>query len=217
MNYLKFIDLAQLDPTTTEANVRAACDLAVANECASVCVYSSFVSVAVKYLETKLPVCSVVGFPSGFVFAKQKRDEALRAIGDGAQEIDYVVNRQYIKERSWAHVAHEMDLVVGACTYRGVICKAILETCYLTDLEIVQVCGLAINHGVDFVKTSTGFGSAGATEAAVNWIRETVSGKCGVKASGGIKTRAVAERFLELGCTRLGIGAASLRGILNEK
>ena len=194
------LDLAVLKPTVTAADVRAACTVAVARQVKSVCVAPVWVPMASDLCGN---VCAVIAFPHGNTLPEAKYAEALAAMDYGAKELDVVVNYgQFLDGRHEA--LRDIAGIVKAAHPRGVLVKAILETCYYTPDQIHKACRLCAKGGVDFVKTSTGFGPGGATPEAVTTMLEALTGKAQVKASGGIKTYADAAVYLDLGCTRLG-------------
>lgn len=161
----------------------------------------------VRYVKERIQneavlVCTVVGFPHGTHLPSVKRYETEQAILDGADEIDMVINVGALKDKRYDIIHEEIKAVVEAAEGRTV--KVILETCYLTDEEIVKACEIAVAEKADFVKTSTGFGTAGATEHHVRLMRETVKDKAGVKASGGIRTYEDAMKMIEAGANRIG-------------
>lgn len=183
-----------------------------ADECGfcSVCVNPAEVSRAKKILEgSPVKVCTVIGFPLGQNTFAVKRFEALDAIQNGANELDFVINVRLLKFDP-AACAKELEGLVEACrAYSAKVeLKLIIECCYLTDEEKVLACRMAKNAGFDFVKTSTGFGSGGATAEDVKLMRETVGSSMGVKAAGGIRTREDAEKMIEAGASRLGCSAS---------
>jgi len=194
------LDLAVLKPTTTAADVWAACSLANAHKIKSVCVAPAWVPMASDLYGN---VCAVIAFPHGNTLPEAKYVEALAAMDCGANELDVMVNYgQFLDGRHEA--LRDIAGIVKAARPRGVLVKAILETCYYTPDQIHEACRLCVKGGVDFVKTSTGFGPGGATPEAVRIMLAAVDGEVQVKASGGIKTYADAARYLDLGCTRLG-------------
>jgi deoxyribose-phosphate aldolase len=195
------LDLAVLKPTATAADVRAACALAVAYKIKSVCVAPAWVPMASGLYGN---VCAVIAFPHGNTLPEAKYAEAVAAMDCGANELDVVVNYSRFLDSGHRDAFWEIAAIVKAAHPRGVLVKAILETCYYTPDQIFQACRLCVAARVDFVKTSTGFGPSGATPEAVKTILEAVDGETQVKASGGIKTYADAACYLDLGCTRLG-------------
>jgi len=203
------LDLAVLKPTAAAADVRAACALAVAHRIKSVCVAPVWVPMASDLCSN---VCAVIAFPHGNTLPEAKYAEAVAAMDCGAKELDVVVNYGRFLDSGRHDAFWEIGQIVKAARPRGVLVKAILETSFYTAGQIHLACRLCVDSGVDFVKTSTGFGPGGATPEAVKVMLEAVDGKAGVKASGGIKTYADAARYLDLGCTR--IGASTYLGLL---
>lgn len=199
------IDLAVLQPYHTRENTVLACREVEKFNCASVCVKPCFVDAAAKALEgTGISVDTVLNFPHGNSPPDVVALEAYSAIGAGANELDMVMNIGAALAGEWGFVREGIDAVVAIGHEWNAIVKIILETCYLPDAAIHEACLHCVAAGADFVKTSTGFGPCGATERGVTIMRDTVAGRCQVKASGGIQTYADAEMYLDLGCTRLG-------------
>jgi deoxyribose-phosphate aldolase len=199
------IDLAALRPEHTREATKLACIQAAYHNCASVCVKPCFVDIAAKELEnTGVGIGTVINFPHGNSTPEVAAFEAYNSIGAGANELDMVINIGAALGAQWALVLDGIEAVTAIGHEYGAIVKVILETCYLPPIAIRKVCRLCVDVGVDFVKTSTGFGVQGATRDAVIQMRDAVDGKCQVKASGGIKTYKDAELYLDLGCTRLG-------------
>ena len=205
MNYTReqiaaALDLAVLKPTTTEHHIWVACNLASHHGIKSVCVLPCNVALAAKYFDN---VSTVIGFPLGTSTPDSKYAEANDAIGNGARELDVVINYGRLLDRELRYVSRDLENIVDVA--HPVLVKAVLETCYLSPDEIRTACKLCVDAGVDFVKTSTGFGPHGATPQAVNIIRDALIGtRVQIKASGGIHTYADAARYLDLGCARLG-------------
>ncbi len=200
------IDHTILRPDATAADVRRVCTEARENSCASVCVNGARIAIVVEQLAgSRVVACAVVGFPLGATAASAKADEAARLVRLGAREIDMVMNVGLLKDRSFDAVADDISAVVRASD--GAAVKVILETCLLTDEEKSTACRLAVDAGAAFVKTSTGFGSAGATIADVKLMKAAVNGRAMVKASGGIRDTAAALAMLEAGADRLGLSA----------
>ncbi len=195
------LDLAVLKPTATLADVRAACELANGYEIKSVCVPTSLVSFTTLFMER---VCAVIGFPHGNASPAAKVMEAMLAMEAGATELDVVINYGRFLNGDSAPVANELVPIIHSAHERCVTVKAILETCYYTLDQIADACRLCADLGVDFVKTSTGFGPQGATPDAVKTMIDAVCGRCQVKASGGINNYADACLYLNMGCTRIG-------------
>lgn len=201
-----YIDHTLLKPDATADDIKSLCAEAMKHSFYSVCVNSSRVALAYSELDdSEVRVASVVGFPLGAMDADAKRYETEMAVDMGAGEIDVVMNVGRFKDGDDKYVFRELRDVVEAADDRVV--KVILETCLLRPEEIVRACHLVVESGAKFVKTSTGFGSGGATLEIVKLMRETVGEKFGVKASGGIRDRAAAESMIAAGATRLGTSA----------
>jgi deoxyribose-phosphate aldolase len=199
------IDLAALKPQHTRTDTINVCWKAVKFNCASVCVKPCYVGVASEELDwAGVGVGTVINFPHGISLPEVSALEAYTAIGDGATELDMVVNIGAALSGEWNKVLDGIEAVVAIAHEWDAIVKVILETCYLTASTIRQLCRLCVDAQADFVKTSTGFGNYGATGADVEIMMNAVAGRCEVKASGGITTYADAEKYLDLGCTRLG-------------
>lgn len=209
-------DHTLLKQTATWEEVRQLCDEGVEFGVASVCIPPSFVARASAYLEGRLPVCTVIGFPNGYSSTAVKCFEAAEAIADGADELDMVVNLGWVREGRWKEVLEEIGEVRRICGKH--ILKIIVETCLLTEEEKVEMCRVVSDSGADFIKTSTGFAGGGATFADVQLIRENAEPHLHVKASGGIATLEDAEKFIELGAERLGTSRlVKLAKALREK
>ena len=204
MKLNKHIDHTLLKPEATEEQILKLCDEALEYDFYSVCVNSCYVPLAVDKLSgSDVKVAAVAGFPLGAMSTASKVFEAREAVEAGASEIDMVINVGALKEGRYEYVLHEITALVDVCP----CLKVIIETCLLTDEEIVKACELAVEAGADFVKTSTGFSTGGATSEDIALMRDTVGNKAKVKASGGIRTLADAEKFVELGADRLGCSA----------
>lgn len=199
---LAAVDHTLLRPTATWEEIRQICDDGVAYGCASVCIPPSYVKPASEYLAGKLPVCTVIGFPNGYSTTAVKVFETQDAISNGASEIDMVVNLGWVKDGRWSDVLAELRAVKEACGEH--ILKVIVETCQLTQEEKVKLCELVTESGADFIKTSTGFSSGGATAEDVALLRANVGAQVQVKAAGGITSLEDAQTFLDLGAARLG-------------
>ena len=205
-NIASYIDHTMLAPQATVSQIRKLCEEAVKYHFASVCVNSCHVALCAELLKgTGVNVCTVVGFPLGAMSTKAKAFEAECAVADGAVEIDMVINVGALKDENWTFVEDDIRAVKKACG--GKLLKVILETCLLTDDEIVRACQLSEAAGADYVKTSTGFSKGGATAEAVSRMRKTVGDRLGVKASGGIRDRESALKMIEAGASRLGCSA----------
>lgn len=208
-----YIDHTFLASNATEDKIRQLCDEAVRHNFASVCVNSCWTALCGTLLAgTQVKVCTVVGFPLGAMKSESKAFEAAAAVGDGAQEIDMVLNIGWLKAGKSAAVEQDIRMVKEACA--GNLLKVIIETCLLSDEEKREACRLAVQAGADFVKTSTGFSTGGATEQDVALMRATVGDSVGVKASGGIRSYETAVAMISSGATRLGTssGIAIVQG-----
>jgi deoxyribose-phosphate aldolase len=203
----RMIDHTLLAPTATRSEVEALCDEARENCFASVCVNPYWVTLAnEKLAESPVRVCTVIGFPLGANRPETKVYEAIRAVEDGAVELDMVLNSGALRSGDYTAAERDIAGVVEAGRGRAIV-KVILETGHLTDEEKVKACVLARRAGAHFVKTSTGFGKGGATEEDVRLMRRVVGPKLGVKASGGVKDQPTAIRMIEAGATRIGASA----------
>lgn len=202
----KLFDHTILKADATRKDVKRVCDEAMAYSFCSVCVNSYYVPYVANLLHgSDVKICSVVGFPLGAMSTRAKALEAKIAVMDGADEIDMVINVGALKDRDYSVVLEDIKAVKEACGEN--ILKVIIETCLLTDDEKVKACELAKEAGADFVKTSTGFGSAGAKVEDVRLMRETVGPDMGVKASGGIHDKEFAKELVDAGANRLGTSA----------
>jgi len=182
--------------------IRRLCDEAVKYGCASVCIPPCHVPGAKKYLAGRVPVCTVIGFPNGYMTTAAKAFEAADAVKNGADEIDMVVNLAMVKDAAWSSVSEDIRAVRAAC--EGKVLKVIIECCLLTDDEKRMLCRIVSDSGADFIKTSTGFSTGGATREDVALLRACCDSKIKVKAAGGISSLEDAEDFIKLGADRLG-------------
>ena len=206
MEYSKYIDHTNLKATATPEDIINLCAEANKYNFASVCVNPGYVEFAHNLLNgTDVKVCTVIGFPLGANTKEVKAFETTKAIADGADEVDMVINIGLAKNHEFDLVYEDIKAVVDAAN--GVLVKVIIETCYLTDEEKIEVCKKAKEAGADFVKTSTGFGTSGAKASDVKLMRETVGTEMGVKASGGIRTKEDFLAMIEAGATRVGCSA----------
>ena len=172
--------------------------------CASCCIPPCFVGDAVRFSEEKIKICTVIGFPNGYQTTAVKLFEAADACDNGASEIDMVVNINKIKEGDYAYVRNEIKQIADLVHSKGAILKVIIETCYLTPVEIVNMCDVVTEEGADFIKTSTGFGTEGATVKNVELMKKNVGPNVKVKAAGGIRTKTDAWAMIEAGASRIG-------------
>jgi deoxyribose-phosphate aldolase len=219
------LDHAVLQPTNGPADTLAGCELATQYQIAALCVKPCFLPLAARALEgSQVAPCAVTGFPHGNSSTAAKVFESREAIASGATEIDTVINNGFVAQGLWDEVAREVAALQHACASQGAILKVIFETDFLDSSQIRKLAEICAVEGVAYVKTSTGFGYVkqadgnfnyrGATEEAVRIMREVCGDRCGVKASGGIRTLDEVLKFRDLGCTRIGVGATA--GILAE-
>lgn len=213
----KYIDHTILKAVATKEDILKLCNEAYKNDFASVCINPCYVELARELLKgSDVKVCTVIGFPLGANSKEVKAFETTQAIADGADEVDMVINIGAAKAHDYDTVYEDIKAVVTAAN--GVLTKVIIETCYLTDEEKVKCCELAKQAGADFVKTSTGFGTGGATVEDVSLMRKTVGDIMGVKASGGVKTKEDMDKMIVAGATRIGTsnGITIMEGYKNE-
>ena len=182
--------------------IKALCDEGGQYGCASVCIPPSYVKRAAEYLGGRLPVCTVIGFPNGYATTEVKVYETADAVKNGAAEIDMVINLGWVKDGLWDQVLEEIRAVKEACA--GRLLKVIVEACLLTCEEKQAMCRIVSMSGADFIKTSTGFSTGGATYEDVKLFREHCSPDVRIKAAGGIRTLEEAQTYLELGADRIG-------------
>ncbi len=203
MNYNKLIDHTLLKPDCSSDEIKKLCDEAKEYQFASVCINPGFVAFCANELRgSNVAVCTVIGFPLGATSTAAKGYETKQAIKDGASEIDMVINISRLKDGDYDYVLADIGEVVKNAN--GKLVKVILETCLLTDFEKIKACELAVQAGANFVKTSTGFSSGGATEHDVALMRKTVGPNIGVKASGGIRSFETMLKMIEAGASRIG-------------
>ncbi|MBO5907162.1 MAG: deoxyribose-phosphate aldolase [Clostridia bacterium] len=199
---LSACDHTLLSQAATWDDIKAICDDGIKYSTASVCIPASFVKRAKDYVSDKLAICTVIGFPNGYSTTPTKVFETQDAIRNGADEIDMVINIGMLKEKRYSDVLSEINAIKDACD--GKILKVIIETCLLTDEEKVKMCEIVSESGADFIKTSTGFSTAGATVHDIEIFASNVTGGTKIKAAGGISSIEDAEKFIELGAERLG-------------
>ena len=195
-------DHTLLAQTATWPQIKAICDDGMKYKTASVCIPASFVKQAKEYVGERLPICTVIGFPNGYDTTAAKCFMASDAVDNGADEVDMVINIGWAKEAKWEAITAEIAAVKAAC--KGKLLKVIIETCLLTDEEKIALCKCVSDSGADFIKTSTGFSTAGATFADVELFAKYVAPHVKIKAAGGISSLEDAEKFIELGASRLG-------------
>ncbi|HUM84917.1 MAG TPA: deoxyribose-phosphate aldolase [Lachnospiraceae bacterium] len=199
---LRHVDHTELKTTATWEDIRELCDDAIRYRTASVCIPASYVKQAKEYVGDRMTVCTVIGFPNGYTTTAAKVFEAVNAIGNGASEIDMVINLGWVKDGRFADVQAEIATLKAACGKN--ILKVIIEACQLTEEEKIHMCEAVTAAGADYIKTSTGFSTGGATFEDVKLFKEHVGENVKIKAAGGIKSLEDAEEFLRLGADRLG-------------
>ena len=199
---LKTVDHTLLTQTASWEEIRGILDDGIKYQTASACIPAAYVKQAAEYVEGRLPICTVIGFPNGYSTTAVKGFETKDAIANGAEEIDMVVNIGWVKDGKYQEIEDEIRQIHEACG--GKILKVIIETCLLTEEEKIRMCETVTSAGAEFIKTSTGFSTAGATFADVELMRKHVGKEVKVKAAGGIASLEDAEKFIALGADRLG-------------
>ncbi|MGN1295156.1 MAG: deoxyribose-phosphate aldolase [Bacilli bacterium] len=217
MNYAKYIDHTLLKPDCKDENIEKLCCEAREYNFKSVCINPSYIPLCKKLLQgSDVLVCTVVGFPLGATSTYSKVEETKKAVEDGADEIDMVINISRLKEKDDAYTLNEIKALKEAC--QGRTLKVIIETCLLSEEEKVRACLLAKEAGADFVKTSTGFSTGGATKEDIALMRKTVGPTMGVKASGGVRDAKGFMDMVNAGATRIGASAGiKIMEELNKK
>ena len=207
------IDHTLLKQDAKWEQIRDLCEEGMESGTASVCIPPSFVKQAAEFVEGKLPICTVIGFPNGYQTTAVKVFETDQAVKDGADEIDMVINIGWVKEKKFEDILLEINAVKGACG--GKLLKVIIETCLLTEEEKIALCDVVSRSDAEFIKTSTGFAGGGATLEDIQLFKKYVTGDTKIKAAGGIKSVSDAEAFLAAGADRL--GTSSLLGMLKKE
>ena len=203
-NIMSYVDLTNLKTTATTDDIKALIDKAVASGCASVCIPPCFVKDAYAYSAGRIAVCTVIGFPNGYSTTGSKIYEAKEACDSGASEIDMVININFVKSGRMDEAANEIKLIADAVHEKGAILKVIIETCSLEEAEKISLCRIVTDAGADFIKTSTGFGSAGATVKDVALMKANTGVNVKVKAAGGIRSEESAREMIKAGASRIG-------------
>lgn len=201
-NILVHCDHTLLKQESTWAQIKEVCDDGLKYGCASVCIPASFVKQAADYVGNELKICTVIGFPNGYSTTAVKVFETEDAIRNGADEIDMVINIGWVKDQRWDEVLAEIKAIKASC--QGRILKVIVETCLLTEAEKIKLCELVTESGADYIKTSTGFSTGGATREDVALFKAHIGPGVKIKAAGGISSLQDAEDFMALGADRLG-------------
>lgn len=199
---LEHVDHTLLLQTATWEEIRQICDDAMQYQTASVCIPPSYVKQASEYVQGSVSVCTVIGFPNGYMTTKVKEFETRDAIANGASEIDMVINVGWLKDKKYDLIMEEIRILKAVCGDK--ILKVIIETCLLEEEEKIKMCEIVTEAGADYIKTSTGFSSGGATFEDVELFAKHVGPQVKIKAAGGITSMEDARRFLELGADRLG-------------
>ena len=195
-------DHTLLSQSATWEEIKAICDDGMKYKTASVCIPASFVKQAKEYVGDSLAICTVIGFPNGYSTTAVKCFETEDAVKNGADEIDMVINIGWLKDKKYDLLLNEIQQIKKSCN--GKLLKVIIETCLLTDEEKIKMCEIVSNSGADYIKTSTGFSTAGATEQDIKLFAEYVAPHLKIKAAGGISSIKDAENFIKLGASRLG-------------
>lgn len=212
---LRYCDHTLLRVDCSSAEIKALCDQAIKYGCASVCIPPCHVAGAKRYVGDRMKVCTVIGFPNGYMTTAAKAFEAADAVANGADEIDMVINLSMVKDGCWKDVAEDIKAVRRSCM--GKVLKVIIECCLLTDEEKIELCRIVGECGADFIKTSTGFSKGGATREDVALLRRYSPQSVKVKAAGGISTLEDAEDFINLGAERLGTSRIVKLAIAGER
>ena len=211
---LKHVDHTLLLQGATWEEIKQICDDAMEYGTASVCIPPSYVKQAAEYMNGKMAVCTVIGFPNGYMTTAAKEFETKDALANGASEIDMVINIGWLKDQKYDLIENEIRTLKAACGDK--ILKVIIETCFLTDEEKIKMCQIVTEAGADYIKTSTGFGGAGATFADIELFSRHIGPNVKMKAAGGISSLEDAEKFLALGADRLGTSRI-IKIVKNEK
>ncbi len=199
---LKKVDHTLLKQIATMKDIEKICDDAIANNTASVCIPPVYVKQAKDYVKGKMKICTVIGFPNGYNTTSTKVFETAQAVKDGADEIDMVINIGKVKENNYEYISNEINKIKEACN--GKLLKVIIETCLLTEDEKIKLCEVVSNSKADYIKTSTGFSTAGATLEDIMLFKNHIKNGKKIKAAGGIKDFQDAQKFIEAGADRLG-------------
>lgn len=199
---LSHVDHTLLKPEATWEQIKTLCDEAMEFGCATVCIPPAYVKQAADYVQGNLKICTVIGFPNGYNTMAAKIFETKDAVENGASEIDMVINIGWVKDQRWDEVLAEIKAIKASC--QGRILKVIVETCLLTEAEKIKLCELVTESGADYIKTSTGFSTGGATREDVALFKAHIGPGVKIKAAGGISSLQDAEDFMALGADRLG-------------
>lgn len=206
LDILKYVDHTLLKAFASWDEIQVLCDEAILYKTASVCIPPNYIKRIYDTYKDKLNICTVIGFPLGYSTSQAKVAECVQALKDGANEIDMVINITDVKNKDYKKVENEIRLIKE--TVGQHILKVIVETCYLTEEEKIEMCNAVTNAGADYIKTSTGFGTGGATMDDIILFKKHIGNNVKIKASGGIKTISDMEAFISAGCSRLGTSSA---------
>lgn len=212
-NILRTVDHTLLSVTCTFEEIKKICDEGINYNVASVCIPPSYVKKVKEYVGDKLKICTVIGFPNGYNTTSVKVFETKDALCNGADEIDMVINLGYVKDKKYNAIEEEIKLIKEACGSN--VLKVIIETCFLTEEEKIKMCEIVTNAGADFIKTSTGFGTGGATKEDIILFSNNIGSNIKIKAAGGVRDLNTAKEFINLGAERL--GTSSIIKILNNE
>ncbi|MGG7176094.1 deoxyribose-phosphate aldolase [Clostridium paraputrificum] len=207
------VDHTLLSQTATWSEIKGICDEGIKYKVASVCIPPSFIKRAKEYVGDRLVLCTVIGFPNGYMTTATKVFETKDAIDNGADEIDMVINLGDVKEKKFNTIEEEIKKIKEACGEK--VLKVIIETCFLTEDEKVKMCEIVTKAGADFIKTSTGFGTAGATKEDLELFAKNIGPNVKIKAAGGVRDLETAEQFIKIGASRL--GTSSIVKIINNE
>ncbi len=199
---IKMVDFTLLKQTATWEDIKKICDKGIEVGTASICIPAYFVNDAKEYVQDRIKICTVIGFPNGYSTTKTKVFETRDAIENGADEIDMVININALKDKKYDYILNEINLIKNEC--KGKILKVIVETCLLTEEEKVKICEIVLESNADFIKTSTGFSTGGAQLEDIELFNSILSGKKQIKASGGLRTFEDALKMIEARATRIG-------------
>lgn len=199
---LQSVDHTLLKQTATWEEIKTLCEEGIKYQVASVCIPPCYVKVAKEYVGNKMPICTVIGFPNGNMTLESKVYETKQAILDGADEIDMVINIGFVKDKKYDEVQREIEVIKKACGDK--ILKVIIETCLLTEEEKIKMCHVVTDAKADYIKTSTGFSTGGATKEDIKLMKDNVGENVKIKAAGGISSLEDAKEFMQLGASRLG-------------
>ncbi|MDS0527852.1 deoxyribose-phosphate aldolase [Clostridium sp. SHJSY1] len=210
---LSTVDHTLLNQTSTWEEIKTICDDGIKYKTASVCIPPSYIKEAKGYVGEKLALCTVIGFPNGYMTKETKVFETKDAIENGADEIDMVINLGWVKDKKFELIEDEIKSIKEACGSK--ILKVIIETCFLTEEEKIKMCEVVTKAGADFIKTSTGFGTGGATKEDLELFAKHVGKEVKIKAAGGVRDLETAELFIKIGASRL--GTSSIVKIINNE